>query len=99
MPLVWAPPEEAFTLDLSGAPPGIPLILPVYHAYKNQDANRMREFGYTFDFAEDPSEEFDVRDLLNKMGEPVARSSDSTQHKQIIEEAVRRGVLVVDGSR
>jgi len=76
MPLLWVDPE--LFISHNG--------VPVYHTYidRNMDAGRL-EYHYTTDICEEPSHEFDVRDLPSYRPE--------TEHAEIIKSAIEMGEI------
>lgn len=89
MPFVYKPPPLFMRYE----------NVEIYHAYKDDQANSMLFYWYTTDKQEDPSYQFDVRDVIPKLiGKPGVKldwdcTETSAGQKRIIRAAIKHGIL------
>jgi hypothetical protein len=77
---VWVPPEVALR-----TPQGT-----IYHAYKDDDAERPLTYWYTTDENEDDAYEFDIRELPLYL---AVSQKTSENHARILRRAAARGEI------
>lgn len=74
---------------------------PIYHVYRNDNANDPMFYHYTTDRNEEDAFGFDVRDLVRRIKEEnpdflvsiAAVDANRSEHRRVIREAVRLGLV------
>jgi len=85
MPTRWVEPEVCLVLDKA-------LDHIIYHAYKDGDAERRLTYWYNTSCCEDPTFEFDIRELQEWLDAP-----DRSDHVAILRAAYANGHLEFEG--